>query len=1024
MAGLAIASGADAQSAFYSTTLSGHQQVPSVATLATANVTVGTNVNPETGERIFNVSSPDTLRLTSPIDTSIGAHIHVGYTGENGPIALALPYENLGPEEGSDPGFFLARLRDTSFRELRETLYDSLTTAMDEGRAYVNVHTRLFAGGEVRGQLINRTGLTGVFDAMAYGEQQNPAVLTDGQGGVYIEVREDSMFVTGAFSLESPAVDVMGTPAHLHFGYFGQNGPIALALAPTLADDRRSGVFARERNGFAVPAGLPDSLFRGGVYLNVHSEAHPAGEIRGQVVQAHSNLYFAHVSEIAPLPSVNPEAYVRLMIEQPVGTGLAQVAVTGSYAGFGASFSELGIAPFVAIGNPFSADEDLLLSTFTRRDDPDGGSGILFRDVRNLTPTQLVGLYLRLGVRGGLFATSGEGTSASTFFYHECKRAFYSGFTAAQAVPNTPSPAGGEIITEYYTSRIEVNGFIADLSSAIATDVQGGFHIHDGLAGSAGPIVAPVGFFGAGIGAIAFVPPFAIVNLDSAQASAMRERRYYYNVHTEEYPMGEVRAQIVPRPNSLLHAVVGPTQASPSAAVSRARGGVLVELDGSRAVASGSFSGLNGFDPDVAGGAHLHAGLPGVAGPIVYPLVTDAGDGASEGAFLPADNTIAIERESQLDSMATRALYVNIHSDAAPSGEIRGQLAPYANHVVATALSPAVTLPYTGAASMGRGTGRLVGEVYDTTLVAYGTVAALASSIDTTIGGGAHLHAGYVAETGPIAFGFTFAEEPDTTGTLTPAENVFALTSGEVDTLVDGGFYANFHTLNAPSGAVRGQMLPGPNRYPNAVDGFSFPEDGDTVRLSDAELATEATIDWDDVADPDSNRVAYYWTLFTDTTAAPAVRTEVDVASEVVFTFGALDTLLAGLGLDSGAQVTVFHRAWSTDGAVVTPGDYAAVTLVRRGMVVGVGELPAGAARLVNTGGARELYLELDALPAGAYRYDVVAAGGQTLASASLQHGGSRQRYTVPADELSGGIYFLRLSDAAGAARTWGFVVR
>ena len=1018
--GLAFASAAHAQQAFYSTSLTGHQQVPSVASLAEADVTVGASANRGAGEFLVNLTSTDTLRLTAPIDEEIGAHIHLGYTGENGPVVLALPYENIGEDA---QGYALARLKDTSFFGLRETFYDSLNTAMAEGRAYINVHTLQFPGGEVRGQLINRAGLTAAYDAMAYGEQENPAVLTDGMGGVYIEVRSDSMFVTGAFSLESPAMDVAGTPAHLHLGSFGQNGGVQVLLTPTLSEDRREGVFERTNNRFAVPDGLPDSMFFGRIYLNVHSEAYPSGEIRGQVVQAHSNAYFSHVSDINPSPDPIARGYLRIMAEKPVG--MDQIAFSGSYQGFGRPLADFGLTTFVQIQSPFASDGDpLTVFPITPRVDDDGDDAqVVPRTVRPATPGQLRALYLRYLTRAGVITNQG-GVVFDSDFYHECKRAFYSSFTAAQSIPSTPSAGFGEIITEYYGNRVEVNGFVTGLSSAIDRDIQGGFHIHNGLAGSTGPIVAPVGFLGLTSGGAAFLPDRAIVNLTPEQATAMKQRRYYYNIHTENYPMGEVRSQILPRANSLLHAVVGPTQAFPGGAVTEALGGVLVELDAKRAVASGSFNGLNGFDPSVAGGAHLHAGMPGVGGPIVYPLATDAESGASSGEFLADANTIMLERPEQLDSMVSRMLYVNIHSTAAPSGEIRGQVAPYANNVAVTALSPEATLPFTGELSMGRGTGRLVGEVYDTTLVVYGTVSDLASPIDTSIAGGAHMHDGYVGQTGNILFGLNFDGTPDTTGTILADDNEFELTPGQVALLLDGGIYANFHTLNAQSGAVRGQMLLGPNRYPGAVDGFTFPMDGDTVRLADADLATEATIDWDGVDDVDDNRVGYYWTLFTDTTAAPVVRTEIDTASQVVFTFGTLDTLLLNLGVDSGAQATVYHRAYATDGALVTPGAFSAVTFVRRGLFVGIGELAPGAARLVNTSGARELYLDLDDLPAGAYRYDVMSTGGQVLATQVVQHAGTPERYAVSAQDLSGGIYFLRLSDADGAARTWGFVVR
>lgn len=104
------------------------------------------------------------------------------------------------------------------------------------------------------------------------GSHEMPPVKTMARGSGVIEVAAD-----GSVSGKIETHGVKGTMAHIHEGAPGKDGPPIIDLK------------AGPHGTWVVPAGSKLSphqykeFLAGGLYVNVHSAAHPGGEIRGQL---------------------------------------------------------------------------------------------------------------------------------------------------------------------------------------------------------------------------------------------------------------------------------------------------------------------------------------------------------------------------------------------------------------------------------------------------------------------------------------------------------------------------------------------------------------------------------------------------------------------------------------------------------------------------------------------------------------------------------------------------------------------
>jgi CHRD domain/Secretion system C-terminal sorting domain len=198
------------------------------------------------------------------------AHFHTGKVGENGGVTLDLV--GLGFPTGVKSGSFVKVV----------TLTPEQATSLAAGRLYINIHTSVAAGGEVRAQVgyaipsvTAHKKVVGVFS----GAQENPAIASPAKGtfdGIF-----DPFSRVLAFRIEFSGLLGKTAAAHFHTGALGTNGGVTLDLVglgfPT-------GVTSGEmvKTITLTPQQATD-LMAGKIYANIHTAVAAGGEIRAQL---------------------------------------------------------------------------------------------------------------------------------------------------------------------------------------------------------------------------------------------------------------------------------------------------------------------------------------------------------------------------------------------------------------------------------------------------------------------------------------------------------------------------------------------------------------------------------------------------------------------------------------------------------------------------------------------------------------------------------------------------------------------
>ena len=420
--------------------------------------------------------------------TFTAAHFHVGAPGVSGPVVFPLTFEG------------------TTTSGTWSSVPDSIVRALLQGRLYVNIHSRARPAGEIRGQF-NRVSGAG-FSISLSGDQENPAVATgsSGTGWAWLDTTGHIRYRATIAGLSDTL-----TAAHFHSAAPGTSGPVIHPVS--FADSTTQDTAATFADSLLV------KMLKGGVYLNVHSKAHPGGEIRGQLVQANGIRLVAWLDGLQENPPNSSEATGSAWGK--LSQDMSSLTYRATYAQLESTFtaSHYHLAPTGGVVHPV---------TFTGNT----AEGIW----NNIADTLLLAL-----IKGNLYlnihSRDFPGGEIRGFLKVAQGLGFTIGLDGSQENPATGTGAMGTgwAVLDSSAARLTYRATVAGLS-----DEMRAAHFHSGAAGVSGPVVHPVSFDDSTTqGTWTGFPDSILTRLLNGEI--------YLNVHSATHPGGEIRGSLLIR---------------------------------------------------------------------------------------------------------------------------------------------------------------------------------------------------------------------------------------------------------------------------------------------------------------------------------------------------------------------------------------------------------------------------------------------------------------------------------------------
>ena len=365
---------------------------------------------------------------------------------------------------------------------------------------------------------------------------------------------------------------------------------------------------------------------------------------------------------------------------------------------------------------------------------------------------------------------------------------------AGHTNPPDKNPSGlGSFNLSQDKTKLEVSVLVNDLTSNITNA-----HLHYGPIGVSGSVVIPISQFLQGN---SYHGVYDLTSLANKEAflDSLQQGKIYVNIHTTNFPAGEIRGQLIKNQTLSFDTWMNTTQETATLAL--ATPAEAAGLCNFSVNSQGDSLWVDIQSDHLSGpitGAHFHTGKAGTGGGVLIGL-SNFIHGNSVSGVLTSANPIftgGLTIESFVNKVLSGDIYVNMHTTLNPAGEVRGQPASITRKgIIYSLCNQQVSSTLAGNA---QGSG-FVSLDRNHTNLHYGiAVTNLSSTLLAD-----HFHDAFPGINGPVIH--TLPTDSTVTGYWSDA----SFTSAIADKFENGEIYANFHTTNNPGGEIRGQIATG-----------------------------------------------------------------------------------------------------------------------------------------------------------------------------------------------------------------------